>query len=83
MTKSLNFALKIKGGREGGTCEVLRPCHPPKFGTCTCSFLIETSQKFSNEKMFLCLKIAEIGMGGQFWVEKNDFGHKNSFFFKI
>ena len=36
MTKSFNFALKIKGsGREGGTCEVLRPCHPPKFGTCT------------------------------------------------
>ena len=39
MTKILNFALKIKGGgREGGTCEVLRPCHPPpppKFGMCT------------------------------------------------
>ena len=31
MTKNLNFALKIKGGgREGGTCEVLRPCHPLK-----------------------------------------------------
>ena len=31
MTKILNFALKIKGGgREGGTCEVLRLCHPPK-----------------------------------------------------
>ena len=31
VTKILNFALKIKeGGREGGTCEVLRPCHPPK-----------------------------------------------------
>ena len=30
MTKILNFALKIKGdGREGGTCEVLRHCHPP------------------------------------------------------
>ena len=30
MTKILNFALKIKGGgREDGTCEVLRPCHPP------------------------------------------------------
>ena len=36
MTKILNFALKIKGGGgEGGTYEVLRPCHPPKFGTCT------------------------------------------------
>ena len=31
MTKILNFALKIKGGgREGGTCEVLGPCHPLK-----------------------------------------------------
>ena len=31
MTKIFNFALNIKGGgREGGTCEVLRPCHPPK-----------------------------------------------------
>ena len=31
MTKIINFALKIKGsGREGDTCEVLRPCHPPK-----------------------------------------------------
>ena len=31
MTKDLNFALEIKGGgREGGTCEVLRPCHPLK-----------------------------------------------------
>ena len=31
MTKIFNFALKIKGGgRDGGTCEVLRPCHPPK-----------------------------------------------------
>ena len=31
MTKMLNFSLKIKGGgREGGTCEVLRPCLPPK-----------------------------------------------------
>ena len=29
MTKFFNFALKIKGGGgEGGTCEVLRPCHP-------------------------------------------------------
>ena len=31
MTNILNFALKIKGGgREGGTCEVLPPCHPQK-----------------------------------------------------
>ena len=40
MTKILNLALKIKGrGREGGTCEVLRSCHPPpkKIGTFTSS----------------------------------------------
>ena len=31
MTKSFNFALKIKGGgREGSRSEILRPCHPPK-----------------------------------------------------
>ena len=37
MTKILNFALKIKGGgREGGTCEVLRPCHPPKIWNVHC-----------------------------------------------
>ena len=31
MTKIFNFALKIKGGgSEGGTCEVLRPCHTPQ-----------------------------------------------------
>ena len=35
MTKSLDFALKIKGGgREGGTYEVLS-LPPPEFGTCT------------------------------------------------
>ena len=37
-------------------------------------------QNFENEKIFLCLKIAEIDMGSQVWVEKNDSGHKNSFF---
>ena len=31
MTKKIKFALKIKGsGREGGSCDALRPCHPPK-----------------------------------------------------
>ena len=30
MTKLFNFVLNIKeGGREGGTCKVLQPCHPP------------------------------------------------------
>ena len=42
-TKILNFALKIKGGgREGGTYEVLRPCHPPqnlKRALCQISFI--------------------------------------------
>ena len=37
-------------------------------------------KNFENEKSFLCLKIVEVDMGGQFWVEKNDSGHKNSFF---
>ena len=37
-------------------------------------------QNFENEKTFLCLKIVEIDMGDQFWVEKNDSGHKSSFF---
>ena len=30
MRKLFNFVLNIKGaGREGGTCEVLQPWHPP------------------------------------------------------
>ena len=37
-------------------------------------------KNFENEKIFLCLKIVEIDMGGQFWVEMNDSGHKNTFF---
>ena len=31
-------------------------------------------------KNFLCLKIREIDMEGQFWVEKNDSGHKKPYF---
>ena len=53
-------------------------------GGCCCSFLIETSRKnLQDEKNFLCLEIAEIDMGGQFWAEKNDSGHKNPFFEKL
>ena len=52
-------------------------------GGCCCCFLIETSQKVTKWKSFLHLEIAEIDMGSQFWVEKNDSGHKNSFFFKV
>ena len=40
-------------------------------------------KNLENENIFLCLEIAEIDMGGQFWVEKNDSGHKNSFFLKL
>ena len=41
MTKIFNFALKIKGGgREGGTCEVLRPCHPPKIWNVHLNYVI-------------------------------------------
>ena len=71
MTKIFNFALKIKGsGREGGTCEVLRPCHPPqkkKFETCT-------SNKICPKKVYI--SEAEIA-------EKNNrttsFGEKDLF----
>ena len=49
-------------------------------GGVAAAFLIEASQNLQNEKIFLCLEIAEIDLGGQFWVEKNDSGHKNLFF---
>ena len=37
-------------------------------------------KKFENEKIFICLKIAELDMGGHFWIEENESGHKSSFF---
>ena len=49
-------------------------------GVAAALFSSRRSKNFENEKFFLCLKIAAIDMGGQFWVEKNDSGHKNSFF---
>ena len=49
-------------------------------GVAAALFSSRRLENFENEKIFLCLKIAEINMGGQFWVEKNDSGHKNSFF---
>ena len=51
MTKILNFALKIKGvGREGGTCEVLRPCHPiPQHLECAPTHLNNGISVFANE----------------------------------
>ena len=66
MTKILNFALKIKeGGREGGTCEVLRPCHPPKiwnvhkvriFGSPCCVPRLRRKQPIECLKKF-CVRI--------------------------
>ena len=52
-------------------------------GVAAALFSSRRPKNFENEKFFLCLKIAEIDMGGQFWVEKNDSGHKNSFFLKL
>ena len=49
-------------------------------GVAAALFSLRRPKNFENEKFFLCLKIAEIDMGGQFWVEKNDSGHKDPFF---
>ena len=48
-------------------------------GVAAALFSSRRPKNFENEKFFLCLKIAEIDMGDQFWVEKNDSGHKNPF----
>ena len=61
MTKIFNFALKIKrGGREGGTCEVLIPCHPPKFETCTWGILLLC--KLVLFSVICCPVTTELGM---------------------
>ena len=52
-------------------------------GVAAALFSSRRPKNIENEKFFLCLKIAEIDMGGQFWVEKNDSGHKSSFFLKL
>ena len=49
-------------------------------GVAAALFSLRRSKNFEYAKFFLCLKIAEIDMGGQFWVEKNDSGHKEPFF---
>ena len=49
-------------------------------GVAPALFSLRCPKNFKNEKCFLCLKIAEIDMGDQFWVEKNDSGHKDPFF---
>ena len=49
MTKILDFALKIKGGgREGGTREVLPPCHPPKIWNVHLAFKTEMFTKVNH-----------------------------------
>ena len=50
---------------------------------CCCSFVIETSQKFLKWKNFPLLENCWNWHGGQFWVEKNDSGHKNLLFLKL
>ena len=49
-------------------------------GVAASLFSSRRPKNLENEKIFLCLKIAEIDMRGQFWVEKNDSGHKKSYF---
>ena len=56
MTKIFNFALNIKeGGREGGTCKVLRPCHP---------------QKIWNVHLYLAPHF-DVGRLGRIWLKAN------------
>ena len=52
-------------------------------GVAAALYSLRRPKNFENEKFFLCLKIAEIDMGGQYWLGKNDYGHKNSFFLKL
>ena len=42
--------------------------------------LRDVPKNLQNDKILLYLEIAEIDTGDQFWVQKNDSGHKNSFF---
>ena len=46
-------------------------------GVAAALFLSRCLNNFENENIFFCVKSAEIDMGGQFWIEKNDSGHKN------
>ena len=49
-------------------------------GVAAALFSSRRPENFENDKLvFFCLKIAAINMRGQFWAEKNDSGHKNSF----
>ena len=54
MTKIFNFVLKIKGGgREGGMCEVLRPCHPPKIWNVHQNLLFSVEQVSGRENFLI------------------------------
>ena len=58
MTKILNFALKIKGGgREGGTCEVLRPCHPPKIWNVHQRVIKQCLMRIMRESIYILNKL--------------------------
>ena len=46
-------------------------------GVAAALFSSRCPENFENEKIFLSLKIVEINMEGQFWVDKKDSGHKN------
>ena len=48
-------------------------------GVAAALFSLRHPKNLQNEKNFIYLKIAEIDMGGQFWVEKNDSGQKTHF----
>ena len=62
-----NFS-KINQSREGGACLF------------AALFSSKRPKNFDNEKIFHCLRIAEMDMGSQVWVDKNDSGHKLFFF---
>ena len=49
-------------------------------GVAAALFSLRRPKNVECEKYFLCLKIAEIDMEGQFWVEKNNSGNKEPFF---
>ena len=49
-------------------------------GVAAALFSSRRPKNLESEKNFLCMKIAEIDMRGQFWVKKNESGHKNPIF---
>ena len=49
-------------------------------GVAAALFSSRRPKNLQNEKIIIYLEVAEIEMGGQLWVDKNDSVHKNSFF---